>query len=303
MEFTLKMLLRPALAGALLLLMAATSAAQTDADMAAIRAADEQVVKAFNSGQAAELAALFHPQGELIDEEGLVYEGQAAIKELLTRYFAKFPGAKLTLQIDSLRVIGPVAFEEGTRTTATRDETGIAHVHYSIVRAKTASGWPIISLRDSADDAVLTPHDRLEPLAWLVGDWVNEGNDAAVRITYRWSDDKNFLLGDFHVGRAGSTIMQSTQRIGWDPLAGKVRSWLFDSDGGYGEGHWTHVDGAWVVKSTAVLPDGQTGSATVTMTPQNKDRYVLKGSDRIAGDQRAEDFEFTVSRRPPTPAR
>jgi len=303
MKFAFTMLFRCALASAILLFAVATAAAQNDADTAAIRAANEQLVKAFNSGQAAELAAMFHPQGELIDEQGLVYQGQAAIKDLLTKYFAKFSGAKLTLAVDSLRIIGPVAFEEGTRTTTTKDETGVAQVRYRIVRAKTASGWPIISLRDSASDADLTPHDRLEPLAWLVGEWVNEGNDAAVRITYRWSDDKNFLLGDFHVGRAGSTIMQSTQRIGWDPLAGKVRSWLFDSDGGYGEAHWTNVNGAWIVKSTAVLPDGQTGSATVTMTPQNKDRYVLKGTDRISGDERADDFEFTVSRRPPTPAR
>src|SRR5262249_21200887 len=149
------------------------------------------------------------------------------------------------------------------------------------------------------DDADLTPHDRLEQLGWLVGDWVNEGNDAVVRISYRWSDDRNFLLGDFHVTRAGSTVMQSTQRVGWDPVAGKVRSWVFDSDGGFGEGNWTYVDGSWVIKSSAVLPDGQTGSATITVSPQGKDRYLLKGTDRIAGDERDDDFEFIVTRKPP----
>lgn len=290
-------------AGALLLLLVSSAAAQNDAETAAIRAADERLVKAFNAGKADELAAMFHAQGELIDEEGLVYQGRTAIHDLLAKYFAKFPGAKLTLDVDSIRIIGPVAFEEGTRTTTTKDETGVAQVHYSVVRAKVGNEWSIVSLHDSTDNSDLTPHDRLEPLAWLVGDWVNEGNDAAVRISYRWSDDKNFLLGDFHVGRAGSTIMQSTQRIGFDPLAGKIRSWLFDSDGGFGEGHWTHVGEAWVIKSSAVLPDGQTGSATVTLTPKSKDRYVLTGTDRIAGDERADDFEFTVTRRPPMPTK
>ena len=44
-----------------------------------------------------------------------------------------------------------------------------------------------------------TPHELLQPLAWLVGDWVSEGGDSVVRISYRWSDDGNFLLGDYKV--------------------------------------------------------------------------------------------------------
>lgn len=285
--------------------LASSSAwAQNDADTAAIRAAGDQLVKAFNAGKADELAAMFLPKGELVDEEGIVYAGQAAIKDLLTKYFEKFPGAKLTHEVDSIRIIGPVAFEEGRRTMATKDETARAQVHYSIIRTKVGNNWPIVTLQDSSDDPDETPHDRLQPLAGLVGDWVNEGTDAAVRISYRWSDDKNFILGDFHVGKSGSVVMQSTQRIGWDPLAGKVRSWMFDSDGGFGEGHWTQLDdGTWIIKSTAVLPDGQTGSATVTMTPQGKDRYTLKGTDRIAGDERDDDFEFVVTRKPPMPGK
>lgn len=272
-----------------------------DPEAAAIRAAQERLVKAYNAGQATEVAALFHPQAEFTDEAGNSYQGRAAIQELLTKYFAKFPGVKLTLAVDSSRVTGPVAIEEGVRTTITKDETAGARVVYTLVRSKVGNEWLIVSLRDAADDSVLTPHDMLEPLSFLVGDWVNEGNDGVVKISYRWSDDKNFLLADYHVTRKGAVVMHSTQRIGWDPLAGKVRSWLFDSDGGFGEGHWTHVAGSWVVKSTAVLPDGQTGSATITMTPQGKDRFVLKGSDRFAGDERAEDFEHVISRQPPKP--
>jgi len=284
-------------------LSASAGRAQNDPDTAAIRAAGDQLVKAFNAGKADELAAMFLPKGELVDEEGLVYSGQEAIKDLLTKYFAKFPGAKLSHEVESIRVIGPVAFEEGTRTMVTKDETASARIRYSMIRTKVGNNWPIVTLQDAVDDADETPHDRLESLAWLVGDWVNEGSDAAVRISYRWSDDKNFLLGEFHVGKSGSTVMQSTQRIGWDPLAGKVRSWMFDSDGGFGEAHWTYVDGSWVIKSTAVLPDGQTGSATVTVTPQSKDRYTLKGTDRIAGDERDDDFEFVVTRKPPQPGK
>src|SRR5205807_2030072 len=139
--------------------------------------ASEQLVKAFNAGKPDELAAMFLPKGELIDEQGIVYQGQAAIKDLLTKYFGKFPGAKLSLEVDSIRVIGPVAFEEGTRLTTTKDEKGQAQVRYTLIRTKLGNSWPIVSLRDFSDDSDLTPHERLQSLAWLVGDWVNEGND------------------------------------------------------------------------------------------------------------------------------
>ena len=32
--------------------------------------------------------------------------------------------------------------------------------------------------------------------------------------------------------------MTVTQRIGWDPAAKQIRSWEFDSEGGFGEGTW-----------------------------------------------------------------
>jgi uncharacterized protein (TIGR02246 family) len=283
--------------------LAATALAQNAPEAAAIRAADEQLVTAFDSGKPDDIAALFVPQGELIDEHGTVYQGQPEIKELLTKFFAKFPGSKLTLNVESLRVAGPVAIEEGTRRTTTKDGGERAQVRYIAVRTKVGNNWPIVSIRDFNDDSALTPGDRLQPLAWLIGDWRNESSDAAVKITYRWSDDKNFLLGDFQITRTGDSTMKSSQRIGWDPLTGKIRAWIFDSDGGYGSGDWTLVEGAWVVKSAAVMPDGQTGTATLTMTPKDNDRFVMKGTERIVGDQREDDFEVTIVRPAPAPSK
>jgi len=290
--------------GAALLLLAASPAwGQNDADTVAIRASDEQLVKAFNAGKADEIVAMFVPKGELIDEQGNVHQGQAAIKDLLTKFFAKFPGAKISLEVGSLRVVSPVAIEEGTRYTTTKDGGERSQVRYLAVRTKVGNAWPLASLRELSDEPEPTANERLQVLAWLVGEWVNESSDAAVKISYRWSEDKSFLLGDFHITRGGRVVMKSTQRIGWDPLAGKVRSWMFDSDGGYADGSWTQVDDAWVIKSSAVMPDGQTGSATVTIKPKDKNSYTMKGSERIVGEAREADFEVTVVRPAPAPGR
>ena len=277
--------------------------AQATPESTAIRAADEDLVKAFNANSADQVAALFLPQGELIDEHGTVYQGQAEVKELLTSFFSKFPGAKIALEVESIRVIGPLAIEEGTRHTTTKDGGDRAQVRYVAVRTKVGNAWPLASVRDFHDPVGTTPHDNLQSLAWLVGNWVNESSDAAVKISFRWSEDKNFLLGDYQVSRGGEQLMKSEQRIGWDPLAGKVVSWMFDSDGGYAQGTWTPIDDSWVVKSSAVMPDGQTGSATVTMTPQDKGRFVMRGTERIVGDVREEDFEITAVRSAPQPSK
>jgi uncharacterized protein (TIGR02246 family) len=287
---------------AVMLLVAGPSSpvrAQDDAALAAVRKGAQQVVAAFNAGKVDELAAMFLPKGELIDEEGTIYQGQQEIKTLLGAFFTKFPGAKLALNIESIRLVGPVAIEEGTRTITTKDGATKSQFRYIAVRAKTDSGWQIASFRDFADNPAPTPHDNLQPLAWLVGDWINEGDDGKVAISYRWSDDKNYLLADFKFNSAAGLPRKSTQRIGWDPSAGRIRSWLFDADGGFAEGTWTLTDDDIVIKSTSVNPDGTTASATVTIDQKDKDHFSMKGTDRVVGDSREPDFDLTIVRRPP----
>lgn len=269
--------------------------------VAEIRTSGELFVKAFNAGKAAEIAGMFLPQGELIDEEGNVTQGTKELTELLTKFFTKFDGAKLALDIESVRpVASNLAIEEGTRFIEGGKAGGRAQLRYLAVRVKGRDGrWLIASIREFADDPPPTPHDYLEGLAWLVGDWVNEGTDGVARLSYRWSEEKNYLVGDIELTVAGREAMKSTQRIGYDAATGKVRSWLFDSDGGFSEGVWTEVEDGWVIKSSSSNPDGSTGTATLTVTAKDKDHYVLKGTERIVADLREPDFELAIARQPP----
>lgn len=277
----------------------AQTQAQEDPAIAAVRKSSEKSVTAFNAGNVDELTAMFLPKGELIDEDGTVYQGQQEIKGLLSAFFKSFPGAKLSLDIESIRLVGPVAIEEGTRTITTKDGAAKSQFRYIAIRAKTDTGWQIASFRDFSEDPVPTPHENLQPVAWLVGDWINEGADGKVAISFRWSPDKNFLLGEFDFKAADGTPRKSSQRIGWDPVAGKMRSWLFDADGGFAEGSWTLVDDEFVIKSSSVNPDGTTASATMTIARTDKDHFSIAGTERIVGDSREPDFDLTVTRRPP----
>jgi hypothetical protein len=95
--------------------------------------------------------------------------------------------------------------------------------------------------------------------------------------------------------------MDSVQRVGWDPLRQQLRSWLFDSDGGYGEGEWTAFEDGYRIRSSAVTPDGSVGSADLEARKLSDSRFVLKGTNRIVAGEPVEDFEITVSKKPPQP--
>ena len=270
-----------------------------------IRDSAAKFVQTFDAGDAEAITKLFVEDGEFIDDQGVTYRGPAELKEVFERFFTQFPGVKLTLEIESVRRIGPnLAIEEGARLL-TREKEGVAgQVRYVAIHAMVEGQWRLASVREFVDEPPATPHDFLQPLAWLVGDWINEGGDATVRLSYRWSDDKNFLLGDFQVIRANKTESTSSVRIGWDPQLQKIRSWLFEADGSFSEGRWTLVPAesapeSWVVKSTGTLSDGQGGSATLRYTRIAKDRFQIEGRDRLIGDETADDFSVVIVRRPP----
>jgi uncharacterized protein (TIGR02246 family) len=281
---------------------AAPAAADTDEEAAAVRAVSEALVAAYNAGDAAKLATCFTPKAELVDDAGNVYHGLEEIGAIFQKFREKFPKATMELAVDSIRLAGEgLAVEDGTRTVKTADATAVNK--YTMVYVKRDGKWLVAAARETAADPDPTPHDRLLPLAWLVGEWVDESAETALAINCRWADNQNFLLIDFKATVEGEVVMQSGQRIGWDPQAERIRSWVFDSDGGYGDGRWAAVNGTWVIKSTAAMPNGDSGSATIYIEPVSADKFLMKGFDRIAGDVSLPDFEAVIVRKPPQPGK
>ena len=88
----------------------------------------------------------------------------------------------------------------------------------------------------------------------MVGNWIDEGDESIVISSCKWSADKNFLLQNIEVRREGRDALTIHQRIGWDPVARRIRAWLFDSDGGYGESIWTQDGDHWQLTTTGVQP-------------------------------------------------
>jgi hypothetical protein len=243
---------------------------------------------------------MFLPTGELIDESGRVYKGLAEIELLLNGLFEQFPGIQVSLNPESIRPFGPAIIEEGTRQHSAGDGTMSATFRYIDLWVKTDSGWKLASHREFAEDPAPTPNDYLQPISWIVGDWLSEGVDATVSIRIRWSDDENFLLGEYVSVTAAGEKRKSTQRIGWDRRSRHIRSWLFDDDGGFSEGVWSVIaNDRIVIKSTSVNPDGTDASVTLNLTRLDEDHFTFAGTERIIGGNREPDFELTIARSPP----
>jgi len=269
----------------------------------AVKKEEAATIEAFNKGDAEGLAQLFAAKGELVDENGNIFSGREQIAGLFKAFFEKFPKAELQMEVTGVRTVGDsLAIEEGVRLITVPDTDTAAQVRYVAVRDKEGEHWPIASYSEFADDPPPTPAEMLSGVSFLVGDWIDESPEGKTAISYRFEDEGNFLVGDYTLAVAGGPESRSHQRIGWDPLEGVIRSWTFDSDGGFSTGEWVPTEAGWVIKTDATMPDGTTGSATVTLAPTDDDHFVVRSSDRIIGGVDEPEFELTVARRPPQPA-
>ena len=147
------------------------------------------------------------------------------------------------------------------------------------------------------DEVPSAAYPQLKALEWLAGEWTGEGA-ADVKLAVRWAENKAFLLMEYTVQRAGAEPMTVSQRVGWDPHNGLVRSWVFDSQGGFGEGYWSRTGKVWSVGSSGILPDGGTGEATNTYEFKDENAFVWKATDREVDGQPLADVEVKFVRAP-----
>jgi uncharacterized protein (TIGR02246 family) len=290
------------MAGILVVALTAAAAAQQQ-DEKAIRSLAESFVKAYNAKDAKALAALFVANGEIVNQEGKSVQGQEAIQREFAQIFKQQPKAHIKATLRSLRFLGPnLAVEDGSSTVS--NETGATEERnlYTVIHVKQNDQWRMASARDLPDQTS-SGKDEIKQLDWLVGQWVDESPDKLVETTYRWSDDHRFLVSEYKVQIEGQPAIAGTERIGWDPLAQKIRSWEYDSHGGFGEGLWTRNGNQWIVKMTGETHDGQIASSTNIITQVSKDRTTWQSKDRVIGEEWMKDIEeIPVVRKPPMPS-
>jgi uncharacterized protein (TIGR02246 family) len=250
----------------------------------AIRAAVESYVAAYNRGDAKAVASHWSESGDWISPSGQRFQGRQAIEKEMESLFAENKGVKIEVINPSVRLVSPdVAMEEGT-VRVIRPAEPPSDSAYLAIHVKKDGQWKLDSVRETDLPDVTVASPQLQDLAWLVGEWGDQSPDAAIAANVTWTKNKTFLSYAFKASAPGMDDLEGTQVIGWDPAAGTIRSWMFDSDGGFGGGTWSKKDNSWIIKFSQVLPDGRKASATNIYTLIDANTFTWKSIGRKVGE-------------------
>lgn len=227
------------------------------ADEAAIRKSVEAYVAAFNQGDAKALAALWSPEAvyanPVTGEEAV---GRDAIEAQFVTIFTAAPGVKLAATTASVEFVSPnVAIERGVAQVTRPDQTP-EDSEYSAVYIKRDGQWLLDRVTEEETPQVSSHYEQLKELEWMIGSWVDQDEESQIITRCQWSQNQNFIIRFFSVTVRDQLQLSGLQVVGWDPQAKQIRSWVFDSDGGFGDGTWEKKESRWYVHSTGVLPEG-----------------------------------------------
>lgn len=246
------------------------------ADESALKQLLAGYTEAFNKHDAKAVASFWTEKCVHIDRQtGERTEGRQAIEEDLKTVFENVPNAQFSSSINSVRMVQPtVASVEGeTRLSGTSDQP-VVSAFTAIVVAENGT-WLLDSVDESPIAAPSTSSDALQELAWLVGEWQDESDKATVQTSCRWSANQSFLLRSYTVQFGDEIASTGTQVIGWDARRNTIRSWNFDSDGGFGEAVWSKSGDQWLVRGAQTSPDGALTSGTYVFDRVGADEIVV----------------------------
>lgn len=296
-----RLLALPATLGLMVLSAATAPAAEartTSPEEKALQTRAKEFVAAFNKGDALALAAFWTPDGDFMDVDGRCLKGRKAIEETYKTWFSHNRGAKLAMTITGVRVVKPdLAIEDGVSEVRPADGGPPEVARYTVVHVKQDNRWLLASVRMSAANPP-SHSEHLEALAWLVGEWTDDVEKGPVaRASYSWAENQNFLVSSLATTLKDIPVAGGTQWIGWDATAKQIRSWTFDSSGGFGEGVWTQDGNRWTIKTTTNLRDGKKISAVNLVTRVDHHHLTWQSTKRSLDGKPLPDTEVVKMKR------
>jgi len=267
-------------------------------DQKAIQTVIESYVKAFNAQDAEKLVSYWAENGDYVDLRGRMIKGRENIQAEYDTFFKAFGKPTMTIKVSALDFGNEdVVIEDGIREILFPENEPSREMRYTAIHVKKDGKWLVQSVRDAVvfEDS---NYDYLRGLEWMVGEWLDEEEGGvAIQTRCDWSTNRNFLIRSFTTMVNGEETIGGTQWIGWDPVKGNIRSWLFDSDGGYGEGAWTQDGDKWIVESNSVSPNGKLVKETHVITFLDQDTMNLETGNRTLDGEPLPDVKVIVARR------
>jgi hypothetical protein len=139
----------------------------------------------------------------------------------------------------------------------------------------------------------------LETIDWLVGDWASADGEVTAEVSGNFTKNDAFLVRSFRIAGKEDARLSGMQVIAWDPARKTIRSWTFDSRGGFGEETWSQSGNRYTIRTKYTLPDGGLGSALNVMTYVDDDKCTWKSINReIDGVFQPDTDEIVLTRKP-----
>ncbi len=270
-------------------------------DEEALRQGTSAYAEAFNQGDVDKIMSFFADDADFLDEAGNYYEGKEEIRERFESVLKDLKGYQLGLKPVKMRFFqSDVCVQDGEATLKSPD--GDVEINrFVAVSVRKDGKWRIASVRDVVGESYPVPvslEDRLKSLEWLVGDWVSNDADASVRLHAEWGPNKSSLNQTHFMKSGEKSELAVWQRIGWDPVNDRVKSWYHDSRGGYGEGIWLIDADRYIIDSTGVLPDGREASARFILKKIDDHQFQWESVGREVNGQPVTDVSVKFVREP-----
>jgi uncharacterized protein (TIGR02246 family) len=256
---------------------------EPSADEAAIRKADAVYLEAFNRHDAKALAATWSPEAVYLNHAtGAEVIGRTAIAEQFAALFKDQPELKLELRVESIQFVSPnVAVEHGIATSLA-PKAAPEEEAYAAVFVRRDGQWLLDRVTEKAKQAAPSHGDQLKQLEWMIGRWVDKDDKVDITTECQWTKNKNFITRSFTVATDGEIDLSGMQIVGWDAAAKTIRSWTFDSNGGFAEATWTFKKDRWYIQNKGVLADGRKTSMVNIIKPLDQNSFTWQTVERTA---------------------
>lgn len=251
-----------------------------------IRAKAKQYQEAYNKADVKALSRLWADDASYVfPDNGTTIQGRAELEKQFADDFKDSPGEQLELTISKIKFpTSDKAIEIGKATVRKNGEIQNETL-YKATYEKRGNDWLLTHVREVETQDAPSQYEHLKDLEWIVGKWDDADEDANIEFDNDWDKYKNFLTQKFTVSNEDTVQIEGKQIIAWDPVNEKIRSWIFDSDGGFGEGIWKKKANKWVVETVHTLADGRKASSINIYTPIDKNSYTWQSVGREVGGE------------------
>lgn len=257
-----------------------------EADEKAIRNIVQSYQEAYNQGDAAKLTSQWTSDASYFNPvTGDSAEGREAVEKLFKDKFAQNKKRHLEITIKDIDFPSADEAVETGVMKVTLDDQPEQQLAYQAGYVKQNNKWLLKSLSQIELQETPSHFEQLKELSWLVGKWEDSDDNVDIFFDNQWDKNKNFIIQHFKMEIYGQEDIEGKQIIAWDPVNGIIRSWVFDSDGGFGEGTWEKEDKNWYANMRFTLGDGSVASSVHIYTPVNDDSYTFASVEReVDGD-------------------